>query len=170
MDAQSALWSVAGLAALVHGLAIAESASAPASWPDRAPLMESSFRAARDGLAATLHHDGALRPVPEIARSAISIARAHLDDPAPLEGAERLLREGGGADRQRAAFAAGGMPAMLRLLADETAGGPRGRCRPASPSAPSRRSTSHRGPGRAGTRARRCRSAPSGSRGSRSRG
>jgi glutamate---cysteine ligase / carboxylate-amine ligase len=34
---------------------------------------------------------------------------------------ERLLREGGGADRQRAAHAAGGMPGLLRHLAAETA-------------------------------------------------
>ncbi|WP_205696293.1 YbdK family carboxylate-amine ligase [Conexibacter sp. SYSU D00693] len=121
MDAQSALWAVAGLAALVHGLAIHEASSDRASWPARAPLMESSFRAARDGLAATLHHDGALRPVPEVARDALAIARAHLADPGPLEEVERLLGDGGGADRQRAAFAAGGMPALLRLLADETA-------------------------------------------------
>ncbi len=33
----------------------------------------------------------------------------------------RLLREGNGADRQRAAHARGGMAAMLTLLVDETA-------------------------------------------------
>ena len=78
--------------------------------------MESSFRAARDGLYATLWHDGALRPVPEIARAALELARPYArelgSDPA-LEGIERILVEGNGAFRQRAAFASGGMPAVL---------------------------------------------------------
>ena len=40
-----------------------------------------------------------------------------------LEGVERILREGGAAARQRAIHAEGGMPALLRYLADETARG-----------------------------------------------
>jgi carboxylate-amine ligase len=125
MDAQSALWTVAGIAGLVHGLARAaaeEERTAP--WTPREALMESSFRAARDGLAATLWHDGALRPVPEIARAAIARARpfaAELGSDGALEQLDRLLAGGGGADRQRAAHARGGMPALLRLLARETA-------------------------------------------------
>lgn len=125
MDAQSALWSVAALAALVHGLARA-AAQAPArtAWTPREVLMESSFRAARDGLAATLLHDGALRPVPEIARAAVALARPFAREQgseAELDLVERILAEGGGADRQRAAFARGGMPALLGHLAAETA-------------------------------------------------
>jgi carboxylate-amine ligase len=121
MDAQSSLRTVHGLVALVYGLARA-AAEAPGaggtgSWTPREALMESSFRAARDGIGATLYHDGALRPVPEIAAAAI--ARAG-DDPA-LEEITRIARDGAGADRQRAAFARGGMPAVLRGLADETA-------------------------------------------------
>jgi carboxylate-amine ligase len=125
MDAQSALWTVAGLSALVHALArAAAEAPAPARWTPREVLMESSFRAARDGLGATLLHDGALRPVPEIARAALERARPHareLGAEAELELVERLLAEGGGADRQRAAHARGGMPGLLRHLVDETA-------------------------------------------------
>ena len=125
MDAQSALWSVAALSALVHGLArAAAEALAPARWTPREMLMESSFRAARDGLGATLLHDGALRPVPEIARAAMQRARPfarELGAEAALDLVERLLAEGGGADRQRAAHAAGGMPGLLRHLVDETA-------------------------------------------------
>jgi hypothetical protein len=34
---------------------------------------------------------------------------------------KRIVREGGGADRQRAAYEGGGMPALLRYLADGTA-------------------------------------------------
>jgi carboxylate-amine ligase len=87
--------------------------------------MESSFRAARDGLGTTLWSGGALRPVPEIARAAVARARAHLPgagDDAALDGVERILREGNGAARQRAAHGRGGMRALLELLAAETAG------------------------------------------------
>jgi len=125
MDAQSALWSVAALAALVHGLARAGAeAPAPARWTPREMLMESSFRAARDGVRASLLHDGALRPVPEIARAAVRRAlpfARELGVEEQLGLVERILAEGGGADRQRAAHAAGGMPALLRHLAGETA-------------------------------------------------
>ena len=85
--------------------------------------MESSFRAARDGLYATLWHDGALRPVPQIARATLDLARPYareLGSDAALEGIERILAEGNGAFRQRAAFAGGGMQAVLAELVAET--------------------------------------------------
>src|SRR3954466_8276791 len=67
MDAQSSLRTVHGLAALIHGLArAAAEAPAGAAWSPREALMESSFRAARDGTGATLLHDGALRAVLEL--------------------------------------------------------------------------------------------------------
>jgi glutamate---cysteine ligase / carboxylate-amine ligase len=126
MDAQSSLATITALVALVHGLAAAAAeAPVPAGgWAPREALMESSFRAARDGLAATLLHDGALRPVPEIAAAAVARAAPYareLGSGDALDEVARLLARGGGADRQRAAFARGGMPAVLRLLADETA-------------------------------------------------
>jgi carboxylate-amine ligase len=126
MDAQSSLATITGLVALIHGLArAAAEATAPSGgWTPREALMESSFRAARDGLAATLLHEGALRPVPEIAAAAVERARPfarELGSDDGLEEVGRLLALGGGADRQRAAFTRGGMPAVLRLLADETA-------------------------------------------------
>ncbi|WCB97015.1 Putative glutamate--cysteine ligase 2 [Baekduia alba] len=126
MDAQSSLRTVLGLVSLIHGLAQA-AAGAPepdGGWSPREALMESSFRAARDGLAATLRHDGALRPVREIARAAIERARPF----AAGDGLDEVVRivehTGGGADRQRAAFARGGMRALLQLLAAETAADP----------------------------------------------
>jgi glutamate---cysteine ligase / carboxylate-amine ligase len=124
MDTQSALWSAAGLAALVHGLARAE-ASFPAgrAWLSREVLMEASFTAARDGLRARLPMDGTLRPAPEVARAALERARPHaaeLGSAGALEGVERILAEGNGADRQRAAHARGGLPALLDLLVAET--------------------------------------------------
>jgi hypothetical protein len=38
-----------------------------------------------------------------------------------IEGVKRIVREGNGADRQRAAHERGGMPGLLRYLADVTA-------------------------------------------------
>jgi gamma-glutamyl:cysteine ligase YbdK (ATP-grasp superfamily) len=65
-----------------------------------------------------------MRPVPEVARAAIALARPHareLGSEAALEEVERVLAEGNGAMRQRAAFARGGMPAVLGGLVRETA-------------------------------------------------
>ncbi len=124
IDAQSPLWAVAGLAALVHGLAARET-ERDGPWSPREALTESSFRAARDGLDATLWWDGAQRPAREVAHAAIELARPYARDlgsDAALEGAERLVREGGGAERQRAAHARGGMPALLELLVREARG------------------------------------------------
>ena len=72
MDAQARLGSVCGLAALVHGLAHRGRARPTATSPElpREVLVESSFRAGRDGLDATIWHDGALRPVRELAAAA----------------------------------------------------------------------------------------------------
>jgi glutamate---cysteine ligase / carboxylate-amine ligase len=120
MDAQSDLRAVAGLAALVHGLALAE-VDHPRRAEDPGVLMESSFRAARDGLGATLWSEGALRSVPELAERALRLARRHRDVP-ELEEVERIVREGNGADRQRTAHERGGMPAVLAQLCAETLG------------------------------------------------
>jgi glutamate---cysteine ligase / carboxylate-amine ligase len=123
MDSQSALWSAAGLAALIHGLARAEAHERRDAWLPREVLMEASFTAARHGLGAQLPMDGALRPAPEVARAALERARPHaaeLGSGDALEGIERILAEGNGADRQRAAYARGSMPALLDLLVAET--------------------------------------------------
>jgi carboxylate-amine ligase len=60
--------------------------------------------------------------VPELAREAVERARPHaaeLGSADALEGIDRILAEGNGADRQRAAHARGGMPALLDLLVAE---------------------------------------------------
>jgi carboxylate-amine ligase len=123
MDSQSDLRSVAGLAALVHGLALAEvDAPRDSDWMAREALMEASFCASRDGLQARVPVDGGLRPVPEAARDAMARARPYADELGAadaLDGIERILAEGNGADRQRAAHARGGVPAMLAGLIDE---------------------------------------------------
>jgi carboxylate-amine ligase len=122
MDSQSSHESAAGLAALVHALA-RRGVEERGPWEQREVLMESSFRAARDGLYATLWHDGALRPVREITRATLDLARPYareLGSDGALEGIERILVEGNGAFRQRQAFGSGGMPAVLSELVAET--------------------------------------------------
>jgi glutamate---cysteine ligase / carboxylate-amine ligase len=121
MDAQSSLATVFGLVGLIHGLAgaVAEAPVPDGGWSPREALMESSFRAARDGIGATLLHDGALRPVPEVAAAAIARA-APFGDADALAQVSRIAATGAGADRQRAAFARGGMGAVLELLVAET--------------------------------------------------
>ncbi|MEA2227497.1 MAG: glutamate---cysteine ligase / carboxylate-amine ligase [Solirubrobacteraceae bacterium] len=121
MDGQSALWAEAGLAALVHALARRE-AERPGPWTPREALVEASFAAARDGLDARLPMDGALRPAREVVAATLELARPHARDLGSedaLAGVERILAEGNGADRQRAAFARGGMDAVLHLLVAE---------------------------------------------------
>jgi len=126
MDAQSSLRDALGLTALIRAVA-AQGATEGGPWTTpstREVLEESSFRAARDGLAATLWHDGALRPVPEIVRwwtTRVADAAKALGDADALTELDRLLVDGASADRQRRAFAAGGMPALLQHLVTETA-------------------------------------------------
>jgi carboxylate-amine ligase len=92
--------------------------------PPREVLVESSFRAGRDGLEATVWDDGSLRPVRELAAEALERARPHARATGAedaLEEVARILREGNGADRMRAAHAQGGMPAVVRHLLAESA-------------------------------------------------
>jgi glutamate---cysteine ligase / carboxylate-amine ligase len=132
MDSQSSLVTIAGLAALVQGLALetAQAATAPATPRDA--IIESSFRAIRDGVRATILHAGTLRPVAEVARGALTRASPHVGHDA-LEPIERILSDGGGADRRRAAFARGKMAEVLAELVRETRYGS------ANASSPSRR-------------------------------
>ncbi len=91
---------------------------------DRAPaqaLHWSSFRAVRDGIDAELLFRGRLRPAREAALELLDDLRGEDD---ALEGIERIVREGGGAARQRAVHAEAGMAGLLRHLADVTARAP----------------------------------------------
>jgi carboxylate-amine ligase len=126
MDAQSSLDAVAGLSALVHGLVLvaAERDAGPADGLESDVLMESSFRAGRDGLDATILWNGALRPVRDVAGEAIELARGAGAGPA-LGHAERLLDEGNAAGGMRAAHARGGMRAVLEHLRDDALRPPR---------------------------------------------
>jgi carboxylate-amine ligase len=119
VDVQSSLDSAAGIAALTRALALRAAERPPARPAQDHALHWSTFRAARDGLRADILHEGRLRPLREAARELLADLRG--EDPA-LEGVERILADGGGADRQRAAHTRGGMPGLLRFLVDETAG------------------------------------------------
>ena len=124
MDAQARLGAVAGLAALVHGLALALLDGRADPPVPGAEIIESSFRAGRDGLGASVTWGGAMRPLRELAAEAIGHARGALAErgaDGALEEAERILREGSGADRMRAAHARGGMRAVLEQLVEEAA-------------------------------------------------
>jgi carboxylate-amine ligase len=65
---------------------------------------------------ATVPWHGKDAPLRDVAARATAIAREHA-----LEEVERMLRDGNGGDRMRAAYAAGGMPGVLGLLVEETA-------------------------------------------------
>jgi carboxylate-amine ligase len=118
IDSQSSLSAAAGIAALARALARRAAERPPDPPAPEQALHWSSFRAARDGLDAEVLHRGRLTPL----RDAVRELLAELGgvDPA-LEEVERILTDGNGAERQRAAHARGGMPGLLRFLVDETA-------------------------------------------------
>jgi len=123
MDAQSRPDAVTGLAALTHGLILHACDGPQGTPPPREVLVEGSYRASRDGLDARIHSRGSLRPLREVAADAMTLARPYLRELGAedaLEGVERILREGNGADRMRAAHAQGGMEGMLEALVAET--------------------------------------------------
>jgi len=124
LDAQSRIDDAAALAALVQGLARA-AAELPAQRPPlpSAAISWSAFRAVRDGLEATILHDGELLPLPEAARRAVAVirpfARDHGSEEA-LAGIERILAAGNGADRRRAAARRGGPSEILSDIVRES--------------------------------------------------
>ena len=118
IDVQSSLDSAAAIVGLARAL-VERAAEAPVQRPTPEQALHwSSFRAARDGLEAEIIHRGRLRALRQVVDEVVEELNG--DDPA-LEGIGRILSEGNGADRQRAAYERGGMPALLRHLVDETA-------------------------------------------------
>jgi carboxylate-amine ligase len=118
IDVQSSLDAAAGIVALAGALARHAAEKPPEHPASEQALHWSTFRAARDGLGAEILHRGQLTPLPQATRALL--AELGDDDPA-LEAVERILAEGNGADRQRAAHERGGMPGLLRHLVEETA-------------------------------------------------
>ena len=126
MDAQTDLHDVVPLAALVHCLARYEAERAVPLDAAEAGLSWSTFRAARDGLdAEILDEAGRVRPLRAVARATLSRLTAiagELGAGDALQDVERILREGGGAARQRGEHARTGLPGLLRSLVERTRG------------------------------------------------
>jgi carboxylate-amine ligase len=118
VDVQTDLDSAAAIAALARAI-VRRAVEDPVrdAAPEQA-LHWSSFRAARDGLDAEIYFEGSPRPLRHVAEAVLD--RLEAEDP-ELEEIKRIVREGNGADRQRAAHERGGMPGLLRYLADVTA-------------------------------------------------
>src|SRR4051794_25118362 len=114
MDAQSSPDDVLALAALVHGLAMYEAERGGREGTRREALAESAFRATRDGVDARIWWDGRMQPLRDVARAAVDAARPFAGD--ALDGVLRIVDGGNGADRQRAAFANGGIQGVLDEL------------------------------------------------------
>jgi carboxylate-amine ligase len=126
MDVQSSIEDAAALAALVQALAV-EAAEARAGGDAAASdaISMSAFRAARDGIDATILDGTELAPLREVARATVERVRPRareLGADAPLDGIDRIVSTGGGAGRQRAAHARGGLRAALEQLVRETHG------------------------------------------------
>ena len=127
LDTQASLEDLAGLVALVHCLA-RQAAEAVDDEQTDLPgelLDEGVFRAARFGVAARLPDaDGRLRPVrallDELLIELAPTAR-ELDCADALDSLRGLLERGGGAGRQRAVHAIGGMGTLLREMTALTA-------------------------------------------------
>jgi carboxylate-amine ligase len=127
VDAQSSLDSLRGLSALVHCLAVHEATIADDRHPPKELLDEACHHAVRDGLDARLSLGGPMQHMQALARQALDIAHGYAHELRcvdALTAAETLLA-GNGADRQRRAFATGGMDAVLEHLVSATATGPR---------------------------------------------
>jgi carboxylate-amine ligase len=111
---------MASLAALTHCLARRAAEDEPGADPPAEVLEEGIFRAARFGVEARLPDaEGYLHPVSELLEQALELARgpaAELDCERELERLPMLLARGGGAGRQRAAYAIAGMDYLLREM------------------------------------------------------
>ena len=126
MDAQSSLERVAALTALVRALAREAVEAPPAAHLPSEVLSWSSFRAARDGMDASVLWDEVLTPLRELAGATVERLRpvaAELGDEEALLVIRDILAEGEGAARQRRAYSSGGIGAVLRALVDDTCGG-----------------------------------------------
>lgn len=148
MDAQSSLEHVGAIAALVRALAREAVDTPPRSHMSSEALAWSSFAAARDGIGASIFWEGEHRRVTELARSTVERVRPIAEDNGDeqaLQAVEEILTDGGGATRQRRAYEAGGMPAMLRGIVDATRPpGPPTSPRSARPSRPAEQTPSAR--------------------------
>jgi glutamate---cysteine ligase / carboxylate-amine ligase len=117
VDVQTSLDHTAAIASLARAVVRRAVESPPTDLAPEQALHWSSFRAARDGLDAEIYHEGG--PVPLRVAAGRVLADLDSDDP-ELEWVERIVRDGNGADRQRDMHDRGGMPGLLRYLAEAT--------------------------------------------------
>jgi carboxylate-amine ligase len=126
LDAQTSLDDLAAIVALAHCLAVHEATRHDApDGPAAEILDEASFRAARYGTRAQLPDEaGRLRPLGQLLARAVGAVGGHareLGCEAELDATRRIVEQGGGAGRQRGAYAIGGMAMLLRETAAATA-------------------------------------------------
>jgi carboxylate-amine ligase len=118
IDVQTSLDHTAAIAALARAVIRRAVEAPPAEPAPEQALHWSSFRAARDGLDAEIYYDGG--PVPLRVAAGRVVTELSSDDP-ELEWVERIVVGGNGADRQRDMHERGGMPGLLRYLAEASA-------------------------------------------------
>jgi carboxylate-amine ligase len=127
LDAQTSLEDLGAIVALAHCLARHEAGAVADRDAGPAPeiLEEAAYRAGRFGVTARLPDaTGRLHPVPVLVEEALALAAPHareLGCADALDGVRRIVEQGGGAGRQRAAHAIGGMGALLRATTAATA-------------------------------------------------
>jgi carboxylate-amine ligase len=106
LDVQPSLGATSALVAAVHSLARHEANADPVPGPAPEIIEEASFRAAREGVDATLPDDeGRLCPAKELLEEMLALARPHareLECVEELESLATLAEAGGGAGMQRA--------------------------------------------------------------------
>lgn len=122
-DAQLEAWQTVLIALIVRGLACTVMDEESPRRPLDPELIDSAlWHSARDGLTGSLVHPftGELVPAREVADALLEYIGDALRREGVFaevsEGLDRLFAEGTGAARQRAAFAAGGAPALAALL------------------------------------------------------
>ena len=133
LDTQLSPRHTAALVAAVHALARCEAEGDPPDGPPAEVLDEGSFRAGRDGVAATLPDgDCHLRPAGALLDELVGRVRPaarELGCESQLKGLRQLLEDGGGAGIQRAACAAGGFEGLLDALVSGSRVAPQGSAR-----------------------------------------
>src|SRR4051794_34614081 len=124
MDVQPTPEANAAIAALIQALAAKEIDRPGAPGLAREAIEESYFQAERYGLEARVMVDeSTAAPAAEVARGVLAEARPYaeqLGGADALEGIERILSDGNGADRQRRVHEEGGLEGLLRDLAERT--------------------------------------------------
>jgi carboxylate-amine ligase len=111
------------LAAIIRGLATtAMVREFPGNEPEPELLNAALWHAARDGISDNLVHPntGQMLPAKQVTGDLIDLIGDTLDEHGDRDTVsgwlDRLFAEGTGADRQRAAFNSGGLPAVAALL------------------------------------------------------